>query len=321
MLVDDEIWTLRDMEMLLRDVPGFHLSASFTNPLEAIEAIRREKPNVVLTDLKMEEMSGQSLMNAVHELSPDTRLIICSAYRDFDAARDAIKLNVADYLLKPIVREDFLRAFENVRRSLAVSAPPLPVYSKMRISFSETDINEAPPFAFDSERLDQHFCLLRYENSASMEEWIHCTKNIGFSREFTREADIEIACKEALAAYCADFVYTAHETIGRLQSYIAVNYSKKLTLGMLADTFNFSSAYLCDMFTKKCGTQLFSFIKQVRHEMACFFLRTTAYTVREIAQKVGYEDTSHFCREFKTIKGLTPNQFRMSSARNIRNSH
>ena len=54
-MVDDEIWTLRDMEVLLQAVEGFRLAGAYTNPLEAEAAIRHSPPDVVLTDLRMDE--------------------------------------------------------------------------------------------------------------------------------------------------------------------------------------------------------------------------------------------------------------------------
>ena len=99
-----------------------------------------------------------------------------------------------------------------------------------------------------------------------------------------------------------------------MQAYIALHCDEKLTLTSLADGIGFSSAYLCDLFRKKCGIQLFSFIKQVRLGMACHLLRTTALPVNAVSLQVGYEDNSHFCREFKHAKGVTPNAYRQAAA-------
>ena len=136
-IVDDEIWTLRDMEVLLRDVEGFTVIGAYTNPVEAEKAILQSPPDVVLTDLRMEEMTGQMLMKAIHESCPKTRIIICSAYRDFDAARDALKYDVIDYLLKPIVKEDFLRAFQTAQKLLDQERKEENAFSYQRAIASE----------------------------------------------------------------------------------------------------------------------------------------------------------------------------------------
>ena len=136
---------------------------------------------------------------------------------------------------------------------------------------------------------------------------------MGFSRELPAGRDAAQQRGEALVALCAGFAYALHQPLDKVQSYIALHCDEKLTLAFLADKIGFSSAYLCDLFRKKCGIQLFSFIKQVRLSMACHLLRTTVLPVNVISAQVGYEDNSHFCREFKHAKGVTPNAYRQAA--------
>lgn len=319
-LVDDEIWTLRDMEVLLRDVEGFTVTGAYTNPVEAEKAIRQSPPDVVLTDLRMEEMTGQMLMKSIHEYCPNTRIIICSAYRDFDAARDAIKYDVVDYLLKPIAKADFLRAFETARTLLDNEQSEETAFSRQRAVAYDMQENEAvekikkeAPCPCRIEPGDDAIAILYYDNSESMESWIQSRpEGLGFSRELSFGSESVEQRKEALTALCAGFVYSLHKPLDAVQSYIALHCDEKLTLSALADKIGFSSAYLCDLYRKKCGIQLFAFIKQVRIGMACYLLRTTSLPVHAVSQQVGYEDNSHFCREFKNAKGITPNAYRQN---------
>ena len=321
-MVDDEIWTLRDMEVLLRDVEGFVLTGAYTNPLEAEKAIRESAPDVVLTDLKMEEMTGQMLMKAIHEHCPKTKIIICSAYRDFEAARDAIKYDVVDYLLKPIVKADFLRAFENARTLLEREQSAKNVFARQRVIALGHPCSEAwmerikkeAPCPVHIEPFADAYVMICYDNAESMEAWIQSLpQGLGFSRELPFGADATPQRKEALAALGAGFAYATHKPLDAIQSYIALHCHEKLTLTQLADRIGFSSAYLCDLFRKKCGIQLFAFIKQVRLGVACHLLRTTSLPVHVISGQVGYDDNSHFCREFKIAKGVTPNAYRQAS--------
>ena len=321
-MVDDEIWTLRDMEVLLRDVEGFELTGAFTNPVEAEKAIRQSPPDVVLTDLKMEEMTGHMLMKAIHESCPKTRIIICSAYRDFDAARDAIKYNVVDYLLKPIAKADFLRAFDSARSLLERERMEDTAFTRQRVVATNGLWTEAHSARIQKEApcpcrimpMDDAYALLYYDQAESMQAWIQSLpEGFGFSREITAGKDAAPQRGEALAALCAGFSFTLHRPLDKVQSYIALHYDEKLTLASLADVISFSAAYLCDLFRKKCGIQLFSFIKQVRLGMACHLLRTTSLPINAVSLQVGYEDNSHFCREFKHAMGVTPNAYRQAA--------
>lgn len=321
-MVDDEIWTLRDMEVLLREMEGFELIGAFTNPVEAKKAILQSSPDVVLTDLKMEEMSGQMLMKTIHENCPKTQIIICSAYRDFDAARDAIKYDAVEYLLKPIVKADFLRAFETARSLLDRERMNNAGFTRQRVVASAQPwteehavrIQKEAPCPCRIEIRNEAYALLYYDQCERIEKWIQTLPHgLGFSRELSAGSDDARQRREALAALCAGFAYSRHQPLDKVQSYIALHCDEKLTLTSLADSVGLSSAYLCDLFRKKCGIQLFSFIKQVRLGMACHLLRTTTLPINAISEQVGYEDNSHFCREFKHTQGVTPNAYRQSA--------
>lgn len=70
----------------------------------ALPLIRKTRPDVLITDIKMPFMDGLSLSRIVSEEFPGTRIIIISGYDDFEYARQAIVVGVEEYLLKPITK-------------------------------------------------------------------------------------------------------------------------------------------------------------------------------------------------------------------------
>ena len=70
----------------------------------ALPLIRKTKPDVLITDIKMPFMDGLSLSRIVREELPRTKIIIISGYDDFEYAREAISIGVDQYLLKPVTR-------------------------------------------------------------------------------------------------------------------------------------------------------------------------------------------------------------------------
>lgn len=83
---------------------GFSLVGEASDGEMALPMIRRLKPDVLLTDIKMPFMDGLSLSEIVREEFPRIRIIIISGYDDFEYARKAIAAGVDQYLLKPITR-------------------------------------------------------------------------------------------------------------------------------------------------------------------------------------------------------------------------
>lgn len=69
---------------------------------EALEILKRENIDILFTDIKMPMMDGLTLVNEGKKISPSLRCVIISGYDDFEYARQAIKLQIDGYILKPI---------------------------------------------------------------------------------------------------------------------------------------------------------------------------------------------------------------------------
>jgi AraC family L-rhamnose operon regulatory protein RhaS len=92
--------------------------------------------------------------------------------------------------------------------------------------------------------------------------------------------------------------------------YIHTNYTDKLTLAHLVDTFNLNRTSLNNLFRISTGETVISYIIKLRIEISAMMLRDTGIPVKEIGFRVGYEDTVNFGRTFKKIKGCSPKQYR-----------
>ncbi|GAB2556212.1 response regulator [Gracilibacillus alcaliphilus] len=74
--------------------------------VEALERIEIVRPDVIMTDIKMPKMDGIELIKQVTSRYPQIKIIILSAYDDFNYAKAAIQYGVKGYLLKPLIREE-----------------------------------------------------------------------------------------------------------------------------------------------------------------------------------------------------------------------
>lgn len=90
----------------------FSVCGSAYNGHDALAAIERLKPDVVFTDIRMPVMDGLELIREIQLRYPDKLCVILSGYQEFDYARQAVRLGVEDYLIKP-VSVDILHAVLN----------------------------------------------------------------------------------------------------------------------------------------------------------------------------------------------------------------
>lgn len=85
---------------------------------------------------------------------------------------------------------------------------------------------------------------------------------------------------------------------------------RRLRLTNMAQTVNLSTARLCYLFKTETGTSPARYLRQLRMHEAATLLEETFLSVKEIMARVGFTDESHFVRDFKRFKGMTPTQYR-----------
>lgn len=85
---------------------------------ELCEQIETEKPDLVITDMKMPGICGDKLIQKIRELDPGVKLLVVSGYDEFEFVRQALVSRAIDYLLKPVMREDLNEALKKAVREL-----------------------------------------------------------------------------------------------------------------------------------------------------------------------------------------------------------
>lgn len=102
-LVDDEEEVIDVMEAKIRwNELGFEVVGSATNGVKALELIEKLQPDVVLTDIKMPYMDGLELARRVRADYPNIYIMLCTGFDEFEYAKEAVHLEIKEYMLKPI---------------------------------------------------------------------------------------------------------------------------------------------------------------------------------------------------------------------------
>ncbi len=100
---------------------GFDTVLEAANGQEALEVIHREKPDLLICDIRMPKMNGLELLKRLREEENRLPVIFLTAYSEFEYAKEALKLYAFDYILKPFedgeLEEAVLRAKEQIRKA------------------------------------------------------------------------------------------------------------------------------------------------------------------------------------------------------------
>ena len=119
LIVDDEKWIRKGIIAKLRHL-GFEFSwiGESENGAEAVELIREQTPQIVITDVRMPVMDGIQMIKNLREAGWDIKTIIISGYADFHYAEQALNLGVWGYILKPIAEGNLRETLEKVMARL-----------------------------------------------------------------------------------------------------------------------------------------------------------------------------------------------------------
>lgn len=104
LIVDDE-QSMRQLLTLFFKRAGYTTRAA-QNGGEALELLRREPAEIVISDVKMPDMDGISLLRSIREIAPDAGVIMMTAFATIDSAREAFKLGADDFVQKPFDMEE-----------------------------------------------------------------------------------------------------------------------------------------------------------------------------------------------------------------------
>ncbi len=98
---------------------GLSICAEAQNGEEALEALKENPVNIVLTDINMSRMNGLDFIQKAKSIAPDVKFIIISGYDDFSYAKRAITLGVTDYIVKPIDEEELKKVLIDIKKRIS----------------------------------------------------------------------------------------------------------------------------------------------------------------------------------------------------------
>ena len=126
-IADDEARILSLIRLLPDwDALGIEVAGTAGNGLEALALIERERPDILITDIRMPGCQGLELIERARRIVPDIEIIIISGYAHFEYAQTAIKLGVGDYLLKPIKKDELTATLSKLAQRCYAKHPSDP---------------------------------------------------------------------------------------------------------------------------------------------------------------------------------------------------
>lgn len=333
-VIDDEYIVVEGIKAIIKKrAMDCEVVGSAVDGIDGLEVVRKEKPDLLITDIRMPGMDGLSLIEVIKEELPKTRFIVISGYTEFEYARRAISLGVKGYIDKPITMEKLEEVIAKLTREDEVEGKETSLFELYMGNMMEKVILEKPEelkkdcnvylnqlkSQIDFLEIYKKECFrllcvlleLFAERKQIHEEWMHISHAEIERFKTIEEIKVYINCvvKKISASMEAEKIGANHFVVNKLLQYISENYNKDIGLTELADEVNMNPSYLCILFKEEVGMSYVKYLTNLRINKAKELLKE-GYKVSNVSEMVGYHNYRYFCDIFKKHLGKTPNEYK-----------
>lgn len=339
LIVDDDVFV---RQCLMQMLPWQTLDVSqvieASNGAEALEIALKERPELVITDIKMPRMNGVELARRLKESLIDVCVILVSEYNDFAFMKEALRCGVDDYILKPLVPEKLEEIGEKIRLTIAemekrkyflklradpdsirrVISEALESRDGQMLSDSLQHMMEQKIHRNDIRSFGMLCLMTLFEGARTMVTAGNSVEEL--QTEMVQKFEKVRSAEEAQAVVMDTFERCLHlcseeselpSHAMRMKEYIDNNYmDPDMSVAMVSEYMHLSPIYTGVLFKKELGQTVVSYIHQVRIEEAKRMLLEDKFSIREISQKVGYVVPDYFTRLFSKTTGMTPSKYK-----------
>ena len=167
LIVDDESTMRKGIaEFMNWSAIDCEVAGTADDGLEAIEFLKEQEADIIITDIRMPEADGLAVARYVFENCPEKKVILLTGYADFEYAKTAIQYNVSAFILKPTSKKELFEAVQAAQKQLATSKRRSKIAEEedafLKEQFLQVLTDHAYRPQFGEKLRDYHLCLDGY---------------------------------------------------------------------------------------------------------------------------------------------------------------
>lgn len=346
MVVDDEARIRRGIERLVTSCSDeFHVIGGFSSGNELLAFYHQEKLefDLLITDIRMPGMDGLELIKELKN-HVSFEAVVISGFNDFKYLQSAIREGAVDYMVKPIIREEFRLQLHRVKEKIYRKRSEEERLLKLDLEFLHVKQIEGIIQSMQQAKIEETLSLLH--------QFLNVLENHTSPGEIERNIQslavqiVNLFGKNSYANNESDFLYDAINMTKRARNFkvlrhglnewiqkvylslnklmnpvkvdpiqtakqwILSNMAENITIEKIAREIPMNPTYFSEYFKNQTGETVLDFVTRTRIEKARELLFSTDLKVYNIAEKVGYTDTKYFSKLFKKYFGEVPSKYK-----------
>lgn len=335
-IVEDEHLEIEAIKLILNQHgENIEVVGEASSGRVALDEIRRLNPDIILLDINIPEINGIDVLRTVKKEDHEKKVILITAFNEFDFAHQAIKARVDDFLLKPIRPQQLMDAinqsisalksnakerfdekmneviFSVIQKKYSDTRNALTTYIEMVYDYHTHDIiaiqNEIRHFMKELDIVTKDMC--DYSLTSPL-----CSPNhMQFVTMYKNPYDLKVEIMKSIDKIFDRILANkdpGKNSIEDILNYIDRNCNKDISLDQVGEYANMSSYYLSKIFKKETGVNFVTYLTDRKIEIAKDMLIHTDVPIINIALDLSYHEPNYFSKVFKKSTGQTPTEYR-----------
>ncbi len=327
LIVDDDSIMRRALKVMIDKINGFEVCGEAATGSQALAIYEQTNPDIIIMDILMPGLTGLDVAKTIRAKDLDTTIYLLSAYKNFNLAKEAVRLQIKEYLLKPLSMKalsellntykkekegsvsHYLNAFEALVENgdfrqlyYGLDEPISKIYKK----YSGDDEKLVEVFRYVGQRLIAQSALA--EDSKSDLESLFPLNECLISEPMIAQMWLfkvlnYVYEKEAIRRY---------PVLQNVFTYIDENIRSDISLNQIIESCSISQGYLSRIFKNQFQVSVMEYLHLRKMHLAKGYFYLTNDSVAEVAFRLGYSESNYFSKVFKKYERITVQQYRKS---------
>ncbi len=326
LIVDDDSIMRRALNVMINKIDGFEVCGEAATGSQAIEVYNQTHPDIIFMDILMPGLTGLDVAKSIRKKDSEATIFLLSAYKNFNLAQEAVKLQIKEYLLKPLSMRSMTDLLTNYKRDKEGSISHY--LNSFEEIVAESDFKkvyyglEKPiekiykKYGKDEEKLVEIFRYVgqRLIASTSIDDGKNDVESLFPLNEclISEPMIVQMWLFKVMNYVYEKEAIKRYPVLQNVFVYIDENIRSDIGLNQIIESCSISQGYLSRIFKSQFHVSVMEYLHLRKMHLAKGYFYLTNDSVAEVAFKLGYNESNYFSKVFKKYEKTTVQQYRKS---------